>query len=406
MHTYKKNAPKSDAKYPLPVEGVENREEIDGPWVDHNRPGTGDHQSGSATRYHPLLHDIGIHKSNHGFTFMQQYGLETPSGNIFKPGQGCDPKEDDECDPKESGRLYMERNGDKEVLEGSLRPCGMNWITAFASEKGNVCAKVTKEGQITTWNVIDAGPPRTEDDTRKHFGEYKRRFVRLATLGSKEVEAKCGADARFLMGYENKDKKRFLVELDGNCNQKKGPFDVSALTTWPAYEEWTTRADGAVVWVTAWDKDFHGEAEFNHWGTRDVNPTKKHGNLKTYGQTSHFKNGYGALFGGPNEAKITVYWPSGSPTPSPTPPSPTPSCADVIQNCKKKFCEGESGYKRRFAKKGKQCQATCGKCGGGGGGGGGGSGSCVDLPGYTCDPKNCGKAKTQQRCPATCGKCR
>jgi len=291
MHTYERSARSSGAPYALPVSGVQNREEIVGQWVDHNRWGTGDHQGGSATRYHPIIHDIGLQKHNDVYNYMQQYGLETPSGSIFKPGHGTNDK----------GRLYMRSNGDEETVEGSLRPCGQDWITAFRSKNGNTCSKVSRDGQIMAWNIIDSS--QRED----HYGKYGKytygnhRMVRLATLGSKEVDAQCGSSARFLMGYETKDERRHLVELDGNCQKVHGPFDVTDAVTWSSFEEWTTTADGAVVWVTAWEKSFDGkEDKFNKWGTREVAEKQNQG-LKTWTWTNHDSDG------AHNEAQVITY---------------------------------------------------------------------------------------------------
>lgn len=39
--------------------GRQTSQEADGPWRDHHRTGTGDHQASAAWFYHPRLKDIG-----------------------------------------------------------------------------------------------------------------------------------------------------------------------------------------------------------------------------------------------------------------------------------------------------------------------------------------------------------
>eukprot|EP00973_Karenia_brevis_P052417 7282765-Karenia_brevis.AAC.1 len=77
-------------------------------------------------------------------------------------------------------------NGDVATWEGGLRPCGMDWIVALVTYNGQVCAKVTHEGKIAKWNRI-----------ADWYGEhpYPNRFLKIATLGSQEPEAKCGSNA-------------------------------------------------------------------------------------------------------------------------------------------------------------------------------------------------------------------
>ena len=37
------------------------------------------------------------------------------------------------------------------------RPCGEDWILGFPSTQGNVCAKVTRLGEITEWKASGLG---------------------------------------------------------------------------------------------------------------------------------------------------------------------------------------------------------------------------------------------------------
>mmetsp|Transcript_1462 Transcript_1462/g.2454 ORF Transcript_1462/g.2454 Transcript_1462/m.2454 type:complete len:1085 (+) Transcript_1462:66-3320(+) len=313
FHTYGHNAQKSTATYKYPVEGVENRVEVMGPWVDHHRWGTGDHQSGSAMRYHPLLGDIAILKHNHGGVYMQQYGLNSthgPAGEFSPPGH-------------KSGRLWLMYNGDVATWEGGLRPCGMDWIVALVTYNGQVCAKVTHEGKIAKWNRI-----------ADWYGEhpYPNRFLKIATLGSQEPEAKCGSNARFLMGYHTpdpagfsgapQDYRRWLVEVDGDCNKITDPIEVTEVTTWAPMQDWTTTAEGAVAWVTGWAKDHEGKPLFHRWGTRKGSGKKMNG-IETWGPTDSLPDTLESAY---KEAQITVYWPSPRALVPPSVPAPTPHC--------------------------------------------------------------------------------
>ena len=44
---------------------------------------------------------------------------------------------------------------DAAIQEGGLRACGDGWIIAMVSQRGNICARVTKGGEITAWEVIE-----------------------------------------------------------------------------------------------------------------------------------------------------------------------------------------------------------------------------------------------------------
>ena len=59
-------------------------------------------------------------------------------------------------------------------------------------------------------------------------------------------------------GFEKEDRSRWLVELDGDCNEVSERQDVTRHTHWPLFQDWTTTADGAVMWVTAWLPDVTG----------------------------------------------------------------------------------------------------------------------------------------------------
>merc|ERR550532_57508 len=124
-------------------------------------------------------------------------------------------------------------------------------ITAFISPEGSTCARVSKEGEIEKWRTIESSISAQCHDWDKHDKDGLR-MTRLATLGSPESEAKCGSEARFLMGYETEGLKRWLVEINGNCEPVSDPMDVTAHTSWPIMQEWTTTRDGAVVWTTAY----------------------------------------------------------------------------------------------------------------------------------------------------------
>jgi len=302
MHTYQADAPQVSAStfaqyvHPVPADVVESRvENLTGSHA--SRAGTGDHQAGSAWRYHPLLGDIGLQKHTHWGVYMQQYGLQQPSGAFSPPGHG-------------SGRLDVAHGDDEAVQEGSLRPCGDGWITGLVSGRGNVCARVTRTGEVSVWKVIDPSVGLMPCSTNGHNCGDKRHggMVRLATLGSPEEAALCGPDARFLFGYETEDRRRWLVELDGDCNELTAKQDVTNHTHWPLYQEWATTADGDVVWITSWNTDVEGR--FGPRGSPnsvDAYPYKP--------QHDGALDGDGYLFdltpSATNEAWLTVYRASG-----------------------------------------------------------------------------------------------
>jgi len=291
MHTFQRNARKITPKYPvlgnIPENVVEHREEMTGEWVDHFRRGTGDHQGGSAIRYHPLVGDLFLqkhieHNGQDNFPmYMQQYGLERPQGNVFKAGHGPG---GEETGPG-TGRLQLSHNGDVAEWEGSMRPCGQDIITAFISKKGHTCAKISSSGSIKVWNTIS-------NSVSDRGGMGQHRLTRLATLGSPESEARCD---RFLMGYEEGDNKRYLQEVDGNCNKLGSPMEVTAHAMWPIFGEWTTTKEGAVVWVTT--------SQLEASAREPYPPRRSQGE----GDNPPFAQSQGAT----NMALVSVYYPDG-----------------------------------------------------------------------------------------------
>merc|ERR1719210_1120424 len=195
-----------------------------------------------------------------------------------------------------------------------MRPCGESMISAFISKHGSTCARMSKEGKIEAWRTISkqisvAGYDWNED-RYKRVDALGLRMTRLATLGSPESEAKCGSEARFLMGYETEGLKRWLVEINGNCEPVTTPMDVTAYTTWPIMQEWATTSDGAVVWATAYK-------EGSYWPDTSVkNLMKLKETQKFYmprDEPSKLHEGT-HIYAAPHAtswAAINVYWPSG-----------------------------------------------------------------------------------------------
>ena len=326
MHTYHRDAPGiSDSEYsaylyPVPIDVIEPRQEADGPWRDHHRTGTGDHQRSAAWFYHPILKDIGLQKHEYGPMKMQQYGLAEepigipPAGEFRHIGHCCG------LDvtigiPEYSynyGGYDTSTDESKDIARqaNALRPCGEDWITGFISDKGNICAKISRLGDILEWKVIEpaiARMPCASNGGNCADGE-EGRMVRIAPLGSAESEARCGAEARFLFGYEKPDRSRWLVELDGDCNEVTEKMEVTRYTHWPLYQDWTTTTDGAVMWITSWHPDITGS--FGPAGSPNgVWPY----NLKPRLSEEEPEQGeylYGLTPNAINEAKVTIYYPS------------------------------------------------------------------------------------------------
>jgi len=319
MHTYYRDAPMISAEeyekysYPVPRDQVEVLEEASGPWRDHHRTGTGDHQASAAVAYHPLLQDIGLQKHTHGVVYMQQYGLSdglSPGeGNAFSPPG------------HKTGRLELSVGNDTGVQANALKPCGEGWLVGIIADSGNVCAKISRLGEILLWKVIEASVGKMPcGSSGKNCGDQAPgRMLRLARLGrnSDSSSSDCGPEQRFLMGFEKSDKSRWLVELDGDCNEVSERSDVTRHTHWPLYQDWTTTADGAVAWVTSWHIDKEGR-----WGPAGSPNGVWPYDPKPMNEDAHEESPQTPLFGptpdATNAAKITVYYPRSMPTTSST----------------------------------------------------------------------------------------
>jgi len=158
------------------------------------------------------------------------------------------------------GRVYLSNTvdgvTDTAVQEGGLRQCGSDsWVLALNSDtKGNICAKMNKNGTLTEWKVIDP--------TISIGGWRGNKMMRIASLGVPDATT-CDENTRFLYGYEqSSDESRWLVEVDGNCEAIESTRqDVTAHTTWPIYQDWVTTSEGVVVWITAWRKNQRGSID-------------------------------------------------------------------------------------------------------------------------------------------------
>lgn len=280
------------------------------------RTGTGDHQAGSRWRYHPKIGDIFYMRHAHGVVNFDQYGLE--DGKMIKASR------------RRGGRIEVKQGGVEGYTEGAMRPCGDTaFIAGVLTGQGWYCFKADKDGAISNWKVIDSRAKGKKD------GHHQSRRMNMATLGSNEEDAKCGADARFLVGYETdpdsslletnmtdeeedeeegkKKKKKWLVEINGNCDKVTEPVEVTELTTWQPFTEWTTTADGAVAWVSAWEVDGSGKPRFDEYGKQAENkPATKNpqnvpcgGGRKCIDQLPTFSKATMAV----NRVGVTVYYP-------------------------------------------------------------------------------------------------
>jgi len=329
MHTYKKDAPKVNpehGKMPVPDTEVENREETSEK-EDYNdgRMGRGDHTAGAAMRYNPILGELYLQKHSHGEFNQQQYGFTPPRGEYVIGHK-----------QRLEGGPVVKQNSEIGYMEGSLRPCGESMITAFISSKGaSKCARISKEGKIEVWRTIssDIGIPGYdfEIDRYARFDKQGLRMTRLATLGSPESEAKCGSSARFLVGYETGTGglKRWLLEIDGDCTPVSDPMDVTAYTTWPITQEWTTTRDGAVVWATAYP-------EGTYWPDASITQipplgfTRKKTMYPPRPEEGDDSEVILEAQGASQWAAVSVYWPSGRmPSKEHFPPGPAPLPAPV-----------------------------------------------------------------------------
>ncbi|CAE7562026.1 unnamed protein product [Symbiodinium sp. CCMP2456] len=312
MHTYHRDAPAISAEdyekytYPVPRDQLELRSEASGPWRDHHRTGTGDHQASAALSYHPKLQDIGLQKHTHGAVYMQQYGLSATEGAFAPPGH-------------KTGRLELSVGNDTGLQANALRPCGEGWLVGIIADSGNVCAKVSRLGEILLWKVIEASVGKMPcGSSGKNCGDQAPgRMLRLAHLGVDSDSSNCGPEQRFLMGFEKLDKSRWLVELDGDCNEVSERSDVTQHTHWPLYQDWTTTAEGAVAWVTSWHIDREGR-----WGPAGSPNGVWPYDPKPMNEDAHEESPETPLFGptpdATNAAKITVYYPRSMATKSST----------------------------------------------------------------------------------------
>ena len=88
------------------------------------------------------------------------------------------------------------------------------------------------------------------------------------------------------------------MSTDGSCWPEEGTRkEVTAYTTWPIYQDWTTTSDGAVVWIT-----------------RVADPTTVHGvcypaKERTFPDTDEDGYRFGLTPGTTDEAKVSVYYP-------------------------------------------------------------------------------------------------
>jgi len=203
------------------------------------------------------------------------------------------------------GRVYLSNTvdgvKDTAVQEGGLRQCGSDsWVLALNSDKkGNICAKMNKNGTLTEWKVIDP--------TISTGGWRGNKMMRIASLGVPDATT-CDQNTRFLYGYEQaSDASRWLVEVDGNCEAIESTRqDVTAYTTWPIYQDWVTTSEGAVVWVTAWRKSQKGSISeyfppksctFPNVDAEGYRCSTTRGTLKPHTESS-------------DQAKVTTYYPN------------------------------------------------------------------------------------------------
>jgi len=321
----KKNAPVVPPKYGWMPDSVENRWEEESPddrdftW---GRKGTGDHSAGAAMRYNPIMGELYLQKHQKKCFTQQMYGFIHERG-VYVVGRrdeilrrGPEVGNGDDCG----------------VHEGSLRPCGESMISAFISHKGSTCARMSKDGAIEKWRLIESRISLPPGYPPERHGREGTRMTRLATLGSPESEAKCGKEARFLMGYEFWDElggmRRWLLELNGDCEPVSDPMDVTAHTMWPPMQEWTTTRDGAVVWATAYP-------EGKYWPNLDARQPQFKDEDTYYPPRPEKSFQSKEIFASPQAsqwAQVSVYWPSGKmlgresfpPGPAPMPPTPAP----------------------------------------------------------------------------------
>lgn len=242
----------------------------------------------------------------------------------------------------------MKKGSDIGYLEGSMRPCGESMISAFIGKGGSTCARMSKEGRIEVWKTISSSISEPgynwNEDRYQRTDALGLRMTRLATLGSPESEAKCGSEGRFLMGYETAGLKRWLVEINGDCETVSEPMDVTAHTSWPIMQEWTTTRDGAVVWATAYRKGSYAPdtsvtelplgTKWRNQNGGKIN--RRRGIIRNVypPRSPNFDDKYDpTILASPDASQwavVSVYWPSARmpgresfpPGPAPAPPAP------------------------------------------------------------------------------------
>merc|ERR1719410_170889 len=330
MHSFKKDAPKVEpeiGKMPVPDTEVENREETSSkePFND-GRLGRGDHTRGAVMRYNPILGEIYLQKHSHWQFNQQQYGF-TPARGEYVIGH----------QQRLEGGPVVAKGSDIGFLEGSMRPCGESMITAFMTPKGSTCARISKEGRIEKWQTISSSISMANypwnDAKRATADKFGIRMTRLATLGSPESDAKCGSAARFLFGYETEGLRRWLVEINGDCETVADPMEVTAYTTWPLNQEWTTTRDGAVVWATAYPEGSYWP-DVSITSLEPLGLTKKKSFYPPRPEEKEDSDQIGESTGASKWAAVSIYWPSErmpprehfppGPAPLPAPQGPQP----------------------------------------------------------------------------------
>jgi hypothetical protein len=218
---------------------------------------------------------------------MQMHGLATPKGKFI--GRSTKGQKLWYIGHK-WGRLELKGEFGTVKQEGGMRPCGRDWITAVVAEDGTACLKIAEDGKFQKRIVVEKNT--------EHY-KWGPSLARIAPLGTSEETAECGPSARFLFGYETTtDKKKWIVEVDGDCNVKNDTkLDVTASTQWSIHQDWSTTIDGAVFWVSTWHQDGDSPIDIHSYGLQAHNKDATSGPL------------YGKTPGAHNKAKITMYFP-------------------------------------------------------------------------------------------------
>jgi len=118
-----------------------------------------------------------------------------------------------------------------------------------------ICQRIDESGLTIAKKIVSTPASMHNKDSGRYI-QY--RSVRIATLGSDPAEGQCD---RFLMGWATEGEpgaplKRYVVEIDGQCNRLTEPMEVGRYTTWPegTASDWFTFQDGAVGWVNTWQR--------------------------------------------------------------------------------------------------------------------------------------------------------